>query len=195
LLKGEAELTECLCKLVSATPWLMDALCHVRALGLPSWCIGAGAVRNLVWDAAHDKPLQANAESDVDVAYFDPTDTRGAQDAGLQARLKAACSYLDWEVTNQAGVHEWYADHYGYQVPPLRSLEDALASWPETATAVGIWLDEDDRLHVVAPLGLADLFGLVVRHNPACVSAEVYHQRLASKRYQARWPKLHVIAE
>lgn len=32
---------------------LMTALRSVRALGLGSWCIGAGAIRNLVWDTLH----------------------------------------------------------------------------------------------------------------------------------------------
>ena len=189
----EPELAARLCELVGATPWLMDAMRHVRVLGLPNWCIGAGAVRNLVWDAAHGKPLQAHAESDVDVAYFDPADTRSERDLALQEQLKTTCPQLDWEVTNQAGVHHWYAERFGFAVPPLRSLEEALSTWPETATAVGVCLDAADQLHVVAPLGLADLFSLTVRHNPTRVSAETYRQRLASKRYQARWPKLQVL--
>jgi hypothetical protein len=48
----------------------MDALVAVRGLGLASWCIGAGAVRNLVWDALHDKVTPSEL-ADIDVAYFD----------------------------------------------------------------------------------------------------------------------------
>lgn len=46
----------------------MDALRAVRSLGLESWCLGAGAIRNLVWDAlsGHQRP---SALSDVDVAF------------------------------------------------------------------------------------------------------------------------------
>ncbi|WP_215406828.1 nucleotidyltransferase family protein [Janthinobacterium sp. JC611] len=36
-----------------ATPWCLQALHAVEQLGLPHCCIGAGAVRNLVWDAFH----------------------------------------------------------------------------------------------------------------------------------------------
>jgi len=32
---------------------LMQALAAARGLGLASWCIGAGAVRNRVWDHLH----------------------------------------------------------------------------------------------------------------------------------------------
>ena len=44
---------ERLVALAGATPWFMQALAHARALRLRAWCVGAGAVRNLVWDALH----------------------------------------------------------------------------------------------------------------------------------------------
>ena len=37
-----------LAALVRDTPWFMAALRAGRGLGLASWCIGAGALRNLV---------------------------------------------------------------------------------------------------------------------------------------------------
>lgn len=180
--------------LVRATPWFMHALRAGRGLGLASWCIGAGALRNLVWDALHGHTVPS-ALPDVDLAYFcaDPLDP--AQDAALQRRLHEACPGLPWEVTNQAGVHLWFEAHFGHAVPPLRSLEDALASWPEPATAVGVWLGDDDALHLVAPLGLADLLDLRVRRNPARVSVDTYRQRCAAKRYSERWPRVVVDLE
>jgi len=181
-----------LAALARATPWFMDALAHARALRLPAWCVGAGAVRNLVWDALHGHAAPS-ALSDVDVAYFDASDLSAARDAALQARLAAAAPGTPWEVTNQAGVHLWFERHFGHPVAPLRSLEDAVASWPEFATAVGVRLDDDDRLHVIAPLGLDDLFAMVVRRNPARVSLETYRQRVASKRYAERWPRVTVV--
>ena len=36
--------------IASSSAWFMDALRTVQTLQLASWCIGAGAVRNLVWD-------------------------------------------------------------------------------------------------------------------------------------------------
>jgi uncharacterized protein len=47
---------------------------------------------------------------------------------------------------------------------------------------------------VIAPHGLADLFAMVVRRNPARVSVEAYRQRVASKRYVQRWPRVTVMA-
>ena len=181
-----------LAALARATPWFMDALAHVRALRLPAWCVGAGAVRNLVWDALHAHAAPSSL-ADVDVAFFDAADLSPGRDAALQAQLEAAAPGTPWEVTNQAGVHLWFEQHFGHAVEPLRSLEDAVASWPEYATAVGLRLDDDDRLHVIAPLGLDDLFAMVVRRNPARASVATYRERVASKRYVQRWPQVRVI--
>lgn len=176
--------------LVSATPWFMAALRAGRGLGLARWCIGAGALRNLVWDALHGQPPSALA--DVDFAFFCAADLGVERDAALQRRLAQACPDLPWEVTNQAGVHLWFEQHFGHAVAPLHSLEEAVASWPEPATAVGVWLDDEDHLHVIAPLGLQDLLGLRVRRNPARVSIATYRERCASKRYAERWPLVRV---
>lgn len=186
---GEARLVA----LARATPWFMRALEHVRALGLPAWCVGAGAVRNMVWDALHGHATPS-ALSDIDVAHFDAADLSAARDARLQQRLQSMAPELPWEVTNQASVHLWFGQHFGHPVSPLRSLDEAVASWPEYATAVGLWLDDADGVHVIAPHGLDDLFGMVVRRNPARVSVETYRSRVASKQYVQRWPRVTVLS-
>ncbi|WP_245636417.1 nucleotidyltransferase family protein, partial [Achromobacter kerstersii] len=124
-----------LCDLVESSEQLMAALRAVRCLGLPSWCIGAGAIRSLVWDSLHGFQEPSNLD-DVDVAYFD-AEAPLALDAELQERLHWLLPSLTWEVTNQARVHEWFAEALGRAVSPLTSLEDGLATWPEFATCVG----------------------------------------------------------
>ncbi|CAG9202444.1 hypothetical protein BGLA2_1580010 [Burkholderia gladioli] len=47
-------------------------------------------------------------------------------------------------------------------MPPLKSLEAAVASWPEYATAVGLTLLPDYTIRVIAPYGLNDLFAMVI---------------------------------
>jgi len=185
---------ERLVALARATPWFMQALAHVRALRLPAWCVGAGAVRNLVWDALHGHATPS-ALPDVDVAWFDADDLSPERDAALQRQLQAAAPGTPWEVTNQAGVHLWFERHCGHAVAPLRSLEEGIASWPEVATAVGVWLDDADRLHVIAPHGLDDLFAMIVRRNPTRASVETYRERVAGKRWTQRWPRVRVIEE
>ncbi len=185
---------ERLVALVGATPWFMQALAHVRALRLRAWCVGAGAVRNLVWDALHGHATPSML-ADVDVAHFDAANLACEHDALLQRRLQSLAPSVPWEVTNQAGVHLWFEQYFGHAVAPLESLEAAVASWPEFATCVGLRLDDDDALHVIAPHGLGDLFGMVVRRNPARVSVGTYRERVASKRYARRWPRVRVIEE
>jgi hypothetical protein len=180
--------------MVRSSEWFMAALRAGRDLGLSSWCIGAGAVRNLVWDALHGYPAPSQL-ADLDLVYFDAADLRPARDAELQRRLAAAMPQIPWEVTNQAAVHQWFGDYFGHAVEPLASLRDAVASWPEYATAVGLCLHQDDVIEVIAPHGLQDLFHCVVRRNPARVSLATYAQRVAQKQYAVRWPRVTVISE
>ncbi len=190
-----------------ATPWFMAALVAVRATlraslrdtGLTDWCIGAGAVRSMVWDtlqpsaAASAWPSALPALSDIDVAYFDASNLSQKQDAQLQAQLAARLPGMPWEVTNQAGVHQWFESYFGYPVRALRSLEDAVASWPEYASAVGLTLNADDTISVIAPHGLDDLFAMRIRRNPVRVSVQTYQQRIAQKQYTSRWPGVTVV--
>lgn len=177
--------------MVHSSDELMAALRAVRSLGLASWCIGAGAVRTLVWDALHGFARPSTLE-DVDVVYFDEAAVGLEQDARLENRLRRELPGLSWEVTNQATVHLWFASEFGQAVLPLRSLEEGVATWPEFATCVGVHLDAEDSISVMAPHGLDDLFNLRVRHNPLRASVAAYRQRVESKRFAERWPRLSI---
>ena len=61
---------------------------------------------------------------------------------------------------NQARVHVWFEGHFGEPYTPLSWTTDALERFVSPMFAVGVRLDLDDRLHVAAPFGLADLFAL-----------------------------------
>lgn len=168
------------------TDWLMQALHSARALGLDSWCIGAGAVRNVVWERLHGRRLQAAQLADIDLAHHSPQRTAPHDDAWLARQLREA-SPLPWEVVNQAFVHQWPDARPGQQAHA--DLRAALASWPETATAVGVWLDAAGRLHLVAPHGVDDLMAGVLRRSPGA-DARLFARRLQEKEFLARWPGL-----
>lgn len=187
-----SELHARLVAIAKDSAWLMAALRAVRRLQLDSWCIGAGAVRNLVWDALHAYPAPS-ALPDIDVVFFDNARLAPEYEEQLRARLADMLPGAPWEVTNQAAVHLWFEGAFGHPAPPLSSLEDAVATWPEYATAVGLTLEDDDAISVIAPHGLDDLFAMVVRHNPTRASAATYRQRVAQKRYAARWPRVTVL--
>ena len=172
--------------------WFWPALVAVRSQNLPSWCIGADAVRNLVWDSLHDFPTPS-ALSDIDVARFDASDLSAESDAEIRRRLSNVHPFAPWEVTNQAAVHTWFEAAFGHPVSPLTSLEEAVASWPEFATSVGLTLRDDDSIDVIAPYGLDDLFAMVVRRNPVRVSVDTYRNRIEQKQYQKRWPYVRIV--
>jgi hypothetical protein len=129
---------------------------------------------------------------DVDLAFFDPHDLTPERDREVTRRLVEEDATLPWEATNQAAVHRWYADEFGVEAEPLTSTADGVATWPETATAVAVRLHSDHRVEIVAPLGLADLLGLVHRRNPRRSTREQYLRRLADKRIRERWPRVTV---
>lgn len=144
------------------------------------WAIGAGALRNLVWDHLTGR---RNPAADVDVVFFG-----GAAEDEVERCLRARMSDVPWQAKDQALVHTWYERVFGYPVEPLTSLEDAVATWPEFCTSVAVRLGPDGGLDVIAPHGLEDLFGLVLRRNPRRVTAEIFSRRVGSKRIEARWP-------
>lgn len=170
----------------------MIILRAVREAGLPHGCVGAGAVRSLVWDALHGR-AEWTMRGDVDVAYFDKEDLSEVSQSAYLARLRKIEPDVPWEVVNQAGVHLWYERHFGFAVPPLSSLEEAISTWPEYATCVAVRLVADGGLDIVAPWGLDDLFSMTVRHNPARASHAEYRRRVQAKRYAERWPRVTVV--
>lgn len=107
----------------------MAALGTVRDLKLPSWCVGAGAVRNLVWDALHEYSTPSRLP-DVDVGYFDASDLAPETEADLQRRLHEAMPGIPWEVTNQAGVHRWFEAYFGHAVELRVEQKNYALRWP-----------------------------------------------------------------
>lgn len=181
-----------LLRIIQASDWFMSALRAVRSLQLSSWCIGAGALRNLVWDHLHGYQ-QASNLADIDVAHFDARPFSAQQDAEIEAQLRLLEPELPWEVTNQAWVHTWFESHFGHPVAPLASIEDAVSTWPEYATSVGVCLHADGGIEVIAPHGLQDLLELRIRRNPSRVSVETYRQRIEQKQYARRWPLVTIV--
>jgi hypothetical protein len=167
-------------------PWRRAVLDAVRALGLPDGAVGAGFVRNAVWDRLHGF-TEATALDDVDVLYFDPAELSKDAERAFEARLAAAMPGVPWSVRNQARMHRRNGD------APYRDIEDALRYWLETATCVAVRLERDDSLTVIAPFGLDDLLNL--RSGPTPRGRErydAYRARMRAKDWPARWPRVRV---
>jgi uncharacterized protein len=170
----------------------MQALDAARDVDAPDWLINAGAIRDAVWDDLHDRPPAM--PRDVDLGFFDPGDLSPERDAEVEAALRERAPDLPWEAKNQAAVHLWYPQRFGFDVPPFRTTAEAVATFPLTAACVGVRLLPDDELLVVAPYGLDDLLGGVCRHNPARVPRSFYEEWLAARsHWRQRWPRLRYI--
>jgi hypothetical protein len=183
-MQGEARLGD----IIRAHPYLTEALHAARDVAAPDWLVSAGAIRDAVWDACHERPPVP--PRDVDLSYFDPGDLSPERDRAVGEALRARAPGLSWDAANQAAVHLWYPDRFGIEVEPFGCSADAVATFPETASCVGVRLLEDDDLLVVAPLGLADLLDGVCRHNPARAPESVFRRRVAEKGWRERWPRL-----
>ncbi len=146
-------------QLVAGNQWLTRALTVVRDSGLPDAWIGAGALRDLVWGERYGDGFDPDTVRDVDVVFFDPTRLTREDDDRATARLTAAWPQPPWEARNQAAVHIWYAAKFGGDpIAPYRGVAEAIATWPEYATAVAVRLDRGrpaGNLRAVRPRGPA----------------------------------------
>lgn len=170
--------------ILSADPERLRLLQLVGSLSLPDCWIGAGFVRDAVWDHLHGRP--PGRPSDIDVVWFDPSRPGPWVDRQLEAKLGNSEQTFDWDVKNQSRMHSRNGDR------PYASTLDAIRHWPETATAVAVRGTPPGGLELAAPFGFDDLFGLVVRPTPRFRAEKhhVYLDRLRTKAWLSRWPLL-----
>ncbi|GEP20240.1 nucleotidyltransferase family protein [Pediococcus argentinicus] len=174
-------------KIISDNEELMKALRVVKKADLKQGCIAAGAIRNLVWSQLMQQEIPGL--HDVDVVFFDPSKTY-SDNKKIQDALKLEYSALNWEVKN-----EFYMNtHNNKETPKFKSVEDAIAHFTETATAVGAYLDDDNQLEIIAPYGLDDLFELKLRPTPYFENDQsVFIKRVESKEWTNKWSQLKLI--
>jgi len=65
-------------QLIQADEWMMQVLRAAESLNLPDWWIGAGFLRNKVWNAIEGS--DSHSEGDVDLVYFDSKDVKPETD-------------------------------------------------------------------------------------------------------------------
>jgi hypothetical protein len=130
---------------------------------------------------------------DYDLGYFDPADTSYEAEDVVIRRVAAAFQpplREMVEVRNQARVHLWFEGKFGEPYAPLTRTADALERFVSPLFAVGVRLEPDGRLTIVAPFGLDDLFALRLAPNPAR-KTNGFARTAASAT--ARWPELRVV--
>lgn len=173
-------------KIIADSPWHMNVLTTVRELELPDWMVGAGFVRNAVWDNLHGfknfTPL-----ADIDVIYFDPNLLDAGSDNAYEQQLTEKIPSQRWSVHNQARMHVRNNDQ------AYTSCEDAMAHWLETPTCIAVTLTDQNHLKLIAPYGVDDLLTLNVRPTLSGVrKPEIYNERIRTKEWDRTWPKLRI---
>jgi len=164
---------------------MMEILGLVSDLRLPDSWIGAGFLRNKVWDHLQGT---TTPRTDIDVIYFDAKDLSQESEDRYWQKLKDKRPDLDWSVKNQARMH-LYNDE-----APYKNSTDALSHWVESATCVAVALKEDGSLVLIAPHGIDDLVNMIVRPSPGFIrSLDIYRDRLGRKKWREKWPKLKII--
>lgn len=174
-------------EIVYKDEWMMSVLSTARSLKLPDWWIGAGFLRNKVWDVLHEMKSDPR-DSDVDLIYFDPLNSSEEADTMLLTRVLQQHPGVNWSVKNQSRMHLRNGD------APYQSSTDAIRFWPEICTSVGIKLNDKSELAIAAPYGLDDILNLIVRPTPTFeLKRDIYQARLLKKGWKTRWPKLQIL--
>ena len=171
--------------IIAGDPARWRLLDLVRSLRLPDCWIGAGFVRNAVWDSLHGR-APSSPSGDVDVVWFDPERTDPSADREIEVALRILDPSVAWDVKNQARMHLRNGD------APYVSATDAIRCFPETATAVAVRRSAHDHCDIAAPFGLDDLFGLIVRPTPSFADEKrrLYDKRVQAKGWLETWPLL-----
>jgi hypothetical protein len=172
---------------ITQNPRMMRCLAVLAAHGPAVAWIGAGFVRNAVWDHLSGQDTEANPPADLDVVFHDRAIATAEHDARIEAALSVAAPDLPWSVRNQARMHE----RNGHR--PYRDIADALAHWPETATAIAARLGPQG-VEILAPFGVADVLEMIIRPTPVFrTKPEIPLARLEAKGWLTRWPGLRLV--
>jgi len=172
--------------MVKKDKWMMEVLREAEKLDLPDWMIGAGFLRNKVWDHLHNIERSVADTNDIDLIYFDIKDTELA-DKKLSTKMNGQLG-LKWEIVNQSYTHKWHDREISY-----KNATEALSEWVETPTCVAVTL-ENGEPKIIAPHGIADLVNCIVRPSPSRKGdLNTFYERVESKRWLEKWPKLKIV--
>jgi uncharacterized protein len=164
-----------------------------ESLELEDGWLVAGCLFQTIWNL-RDGRAPEHGVKDYDIFYFDPRDLSVAAEERVQQRVDRVLGGLGVpvEVKNQARVHLWYEEHFGYPYPRLASAKDGIDRFLIPSTCVGVRrLGGRDELY--APNGLSVLYAGVLTPNPLTPHGPLFREKAAS--YKRRWEWLQVSEE
>lgn len=160
-------------------------------LNLPNCWLVAGAVVQSYWNTAHGYSHLYGVK-DVDIIYFDPDDLSEKSEADHAKRVSDMFNHtpIRFDVKNEARVHLWYEERFGYSIDAYTSAEAAIDTFPTTAGAVGV-RPIGDELECYATFGTDDMLALVVRPNKRQITRSIYERKVM--RWRSFWPRLEIV--
>lgn len=175
--------------LIENDEWMMNVLKMAKSLELPDCWICAGFVRSKIWDTLHNYEART-AMPDVDVIFYDSLHNDEKYEQSLEIKLMDMDDTIPWSVKNQARMH------VVNNMPPYSSSVDAISKFPETATALGVTLDELNNVILTAPCGIEDVIALQVRPTAHFLETKerlhMYNVRVTKKNWQNKWPNITI---
>lgn len=187
LLKIETE--QDIIQLVKEDSWMMEILHNAKSLQLPDWWVCAGFVRSKIWDTLHGF-IERSPLPDIDVIYFDKRNLDEEVEKALEHKLKRINPHVPWSVKNEARMH------VANNILPYSSSIDAISKFPETATALGLTLDEQGHVILTAPCGIEDVISLTLKPTPyfkeTIERVHIYEERIVKKNWQSIWSEIKI---
>lgn len=170
-------------------------------LGLPDAWLVAGCLFQTVWNLRSCFAPTAHIK-DYDLFYFDASDLSEAAERSAQAH--AAALFADLPITveakNQARVHLWYEQWFGYPYTPLQSARHGIERFLIPGTCVGLrHLRGPAARHkgatptLYAPYGLDELYAGLLRPNPQCPHLPLFKAKARSYRELWDWLQIQEI--
>ncbi|MGI6005223.1 MAG: nucleotidyltransferase family protein [Christensenellales bacterium] len=178
-------------KILQKNDIVYQVILRANKLGIDPYYIGAGCICQSVWNYQnHLNPM--HGISDIDFVYFNNDDLSYEAENTMILKVKNEFSDLpiSFDVKNQARVHLWYKEYYGYELSPYHSIEGAINTWPTTATSIGVRMQEG-KFIVYAPFGMNDMFGQIIRANKTQITKETYMQKC--NKWASKWNTLTFI--
>jgi hypothetical protein len=161
-----------------------------KSLDLKDGWLVAGCLFQTVWNLRSGRRPEADIK-DYDIFYFDDGDLSSEAEARVQNHIEGALRGLGApvEVKNQARVHLWYEDYFGYPYTRLASSREGINRFLIPATCVGV-KPTSAGYDVYAPNGLDILYEGRLSPNPLVPHLALFERKAAS--YKQRWNWLQV---
>lgn len=179
-------------EIIRSEPVLMRVLESLCALELPDAWLVSGAIYNCVWNRLTGRPGLYGV-NDIDIIYFEGSDLSWEAEDRVIRTIEAGLPDLPVPVQprNQARVHLWYEQKFGFAFAPLSTATESLLRYASKTHAVAARLDADGGMEIQAPFGLDDMFSFRLTPNPATDNRRTHLQK--GERIRATWPEVEIV--